>query len=226
MKILVTGAAGYVGSVLTPLLASHGHEVVAIDCNEDRLRRLEAALPFGSHVELYPYSLDDLARKPALFKGVEGVVHLAGVSGDAAAETDPAQTWHVNVESAFAVGRAAKKAGVRRFLFASTAAIYQVPTGHRLQHAILEEDDQPPAESSLGVYARSKLAAERALAELADASFLVILVRKGSLYGYSPVMRWDLALNRVVLDAWRGSSFVLHDHGIVWRPIAHVFDAA
>ncbi len=226
MRILVTGAAGYVGSTLTLLLASRGHEVVAIDCDEDRLRRLQASLPPGSHVELHPYTLDDLAARPALFTRVEGVVHLAGISSDAAAEMDPKLTWRINVDSAVAVGRTAKEAGVRRFLFASTAAVYQVPIGHRLENAILDEDDEPPLQSSLGVYARSKLAAEQELAKLSDANFLVILVRKGSLYGYSPVMRWDLVLNRIVLDAWLGRSFLLHDDGIVWRPIAHVYDAA
>jgi nucleoside-diphosphate-sugar epimerase len=226
VRILVTGAAGYVGSTLTPLLASHGHEVVAIDCDEDRLRRLEAALQSGSHVELHAHTLDDLANKPALFAGVEGVVHLAGISSDAAAELDPELTWHVNVESTAAIGRAAKMAGARRFLFASTAAIYQVPVGRRREHSFLETGHQAAAELLLGVYARSKLAAERQLAELADANFLVVLVRKGSLYGYSPVMRWDLVINRLVLHAWLGRPFLLHDRGVVWRPIAHVYDAA
>ena len=226
MNILVTGAAGYVGSTLAPLLASRGHHVVAVDCDEDRLRRLEASLPSESRVELLSYSLDELATKPKLFSGIEAVVHLAGISSDAAAERDAELTWHVNVDAAVAVGRAAKAAGVRWFLFASTAAIYQVPMGHELEHAVLQEGHQLLLDPPLGVYARSKLAAENALAELADADFLVILVRKGSLYGYSPVMRWDLVINRLVLDAWLGRPFLLHDFGAVWRPIAHVHDAA
>ncbi len=226
MNILVTGAGGYVGSTLTPLLASRGHRVVAVDCDEDRLRRLEASLPSESGVEVHSCTLDELARKPKLLSGIEAVVHLAGISSDAAAERDAELTWHVNVEAAVAVGRAAKTAGVRRFLFASTAAIYQVPMGHQLEQVILHEGHQPPIDPPPGVYVRSKLAAERALADLADANFLVILVRKGSLYGYSPVMRWDLVINRLVLDAWLGRPFLLHDLGAVWRPIAHVHDAA
>ena len=226
MNILVTGAAGYVGSTLTLLLVSRGHRVVAIDCDDDRLRRLEALLPSESRVELLSYTLDELATKPKPFSGIEAVVHLAGISSDADAERDAKLTWHINVEAAVAVGRAAKTAGVRRFLFASTAAIYQVPVGHQLEHAVLQEGHQAPLEPPLGVYAGSKLAAENALAELSDANFLVILVRKGSLYGYSPVMRWDLVINRLALDAWLGRPFLLHDLGAVWRPIAHVHDAA
>lgn len=226
MKVLVTGAAGYVGSTLTPLLASHGHEVTAVDWDEERLRLLAAALPAGSPVTMLPCTLHDLAASPILLSGVEAVVHLAGVSSDAAAEQRPDLTWQVNVSAAIAVARAAKAAGVRRFLFASTAAICQVPTGHRLEHSLLAEDRKPPPEPPLGVYVRSKLAAEAALAGLADASFLVILVRKGSLFGYSPVMRWDLVINRLVLNAWLGRPFLLHDRGMVWRPIAHVDDAA
>ncbi|MGH2373675.1 MAG: NAD-dependent epimerase/dehydratase family protein, partial [bacterium] len=77
-----------------------------------------------------------------------------------------------------------------------------------------------------GVYAQSKLDAEHALFSLRRRGFSVIALRKGSLYGFSPSMRWDLIINRVALNGWLGRPLTLHEFGAVWRPIAHVQDAA
>lgn len=226
MRVLVTGAAGYVGSTLTVWLAARGHRVVAVDSDETRLTRLARFLPVGGGVDFHVCTLDQLTADERLLASAESVVHLAGISSDAAAEQDPERTWHVNVDLTSAVAVAAKAAGVPTFLLASTAAVYQVPSGHRLEDEILTEADEPPLPQPIGTYAQSKRGAERALLALAAQDFRVIILRKGSLYGYSPNMRWDLVINRMALSAWLGRPVVLHDRGAVWRPIAHVEDAA
>ncbi len=225
MTVVVTGAAGYVGSVVTALLASCGHRVVAVDNDERRLRNLMTHVPPIAGVEFYAYTLERLAESPDLLSKTDAVVHLAGISSDAAADRDPELTSYVNVGLATSLAQAARAAGVGKFLLASTAAVCQVPVGHSLEHEMIHEHDCP-LDQPVGVYAQSKLAAEHALARLCDSRFTVIVLRKGSLYGYSPTMRWDLIINQMALNGWLGKTLVLHDFGAVWRPIAHVGDAA
>lgn len=226
MNVLVTGAAGYVGSSLTSSFASRGHSVIAIDNNEGRVQSIARLMLPKDRVKFYTCGLEELAHAPYLLSNVDVVVHLAGISSDAAAEQDVERAWHVNLKLAVDLAQGAKAAGIGKFLFASTVAICQVPVGHRFEHEIVVEEDPPPLAQPMGVYAQSKLAAEQALIRLADTRFKVTVLRKGSLYGYSPVMRWDLIINRMILMAWMGRPLVLHDFGAVWRPIAHVHDAA
>lgn len=225
MIIIVTGAAGYVGSALTNLLLSRGHRVVAIDNDPHRMRQLSMQLR-GSSAEFRRTSLDELSENVALLASADALVHLAGISSDAAAERDADLTWRVNVNSAVALARAAKAAGVPRFLLASTLAISQVPVGSHLESALLDGDKPSGVTRPIGIYAQSKLAAEQAIKRLSDRTFEVTVLRKGSLYGCSLVMRWDLVINKIALAAWSGHPFLLHDRGAVWRPIAHVHDAA
>jgi nucleoside-diphosphate-sugar epimerase len=226
MKLIITGAAGYLGAVLTLRAAGRGHDVVAVDSDRGRLGRLAQANPYSDRIRLVPLNVSDLIADRALMSWADTVVHLAGISSDSDAERDPVYTYLVNVDLTIELARAAKAAGVGTFVLASTAAIYQVPVGHRLEHELLGEAEVPPLGQPIGVYAQSKLEAEEGVRCLADSSFATISLRKGSLYGYSPIMRWDLILNRVVLKAWRGECVLLHDLGAVWRPIVHVSDAA
>lgn len=227
MKILVTGGAGYVGSTLSMGLSEAGHEVLAVDVDPSRIAHMRARTRNKEGSPLWlRLSLDDLLAHRALLGGVDAVVHLAGIASDSLAERDPEATHRVNVDLTVAVARACREAGVKRFLFASTVAIYQVPQGHAREHDLFHEDDLPPLSEPMGVYARSKLAAEQALLQMSDVDFSISVLRKGSLFGSAPVMRWDLVINRTVLAAWRGGPIVLHDLGSVWRPIAHVHDAA
>lgn len=225
MTVVVTGAAGYVGSAVTLLLASCGRRVIAVDNDERRLQSVKAHIPVAADVEFRGCTLDRLAQSPSLLSEAEAVVHLAGISSDAAAERDPELTRHVNVGLATLLGQAARAAGVGRFVLASTAAICQVPVGHSLEHEMIREHSNPLGRP-MGVYAQSKLDAEQALFDLRAHRFAVIALRKGSLYGYSPSMRWDLVINQVVLNGWLKRPLTLHEFGAVWRPIAHVQDAA
>jgi nucleoside-diphosphate-sugar epimerase len=226
MKVVVTGAAGYVGSALAALLASRGHYVIGVDNDARRLASLRRMPALRTAVELHVCGLDELVRTADLLAGADALVHLAGMSSDAAADRDVQATHRINVDLAKDLALASRETGIMRFVLASTAAIYQVPVNHRLEHEIFYETDEPPLGEPVGSYSRSKLDAERALAPLSNERFTVVVLRKGSLYGYSATMRWDLVINRMALNAWLGQPLVLHDLGAVWRPIAHVQDAA
>lgn len=208
MRVLITGGAGYVGSVLVRLLIDRGHLVRVVDSGFFGLEHVDARaeLIYGNILDFDPEWLD----------GIEAVIHLAGLSNDPMAAFSPSLNYLLNAGGAAIVAQAAKDAGVRRFVFGSTCSVYGLDDGEPLTE---EHPTSPPFP-----YAISKLMAERQLECLTDDTFRPIILRKGTVVGWSPRMRFDLVTNTMVKTALVEGKIVVHNPRL-WRPLIDVEDA-
>src|SRR5712691_214089 len=197
MRIVVTGADGYIGRVLARRLGQLGHDVTGFDiglfagCSfEER-----AATWRERRIDVRDVRADDLRR-------IEAVCHLAALSNDPLGAIDPALTREINYEGTLRVARAAKEAGVRRFVFASSCSVY----GRQPDGAAAHEGSP--------------------LAPLTDAHFSPVYLRQATAFGWSERFRFDLVLNNFVGWALATGQVRLLSDGSSWRPIAHVADLA
>lgn len=209
MHVLVTGGAGYIGSVLVPLLISHGYRVRVVDCGMFGFNHLD---PRAEVIEG-----DILDFRMEWLHGVEAVIHLAGLSNDPMAAFSPSLNYLLNAAGTAIVAQYAKAAGVVRFIFGSTCSVY----GLNDRAEVDENENVNPSFP----YAISKLMAERAIACLTDKNFRPIILRKGTVVGWSPRMRFDLVVNAMVKSALTKQRIDVHNPNI-WRPLLDVRDAA
>jgi nucleoside-diphosphate-sugar epimerase len=175
---------------------------------------------FGETSELRPkVALDLRDARPADLAGFDAVVHLAALSNDPIGDLNAGWTYAINLDGTVALARAAKDAGVRRFVFASSCSMYGAAEGD----AALRED--APLRP-LTPYAESKVRAEEALRELADADFAPVAMRNATAYGVSPRLRLDIVLNNLVAWAHTTGAIRLQSDGTSWRPLVHIRDIA
>lgn len=208
MKILVAGGAGYIGSVLVPMLAARGYDVTVVDQLWFGNR-----LPAGTAIQ----QRDVFDLNESDLKGFNQVIFLAGLSNDPMAEYSPALNFVSNAAAPAYLGYIAKRAGVRRFVFAGSCSVY----GYAIDQFY---DEEAPATSSYP-YGISKLQGERSLLQLADDTFSVISLRKGTVCGYSPRMRLDLIVNTMYRAVMEKGEITVNNPAI-WRPIVSIQDAA
>jgi nucleoside-diphosphate-sugar epimerase len=212
MKVLLTGHHGYIGSVCGPLLAEAGHDVVGLDTLFYRGCDLRSA-PARSTSALL---LDVRDVRPADLEGFDAVVHLAALSNDPIGDFSPELTREINYEATVSLARAAREAGVRRFIFASSCSMY----GASAHEAVDESAPLKP----LTVYAESKVRSEEALVALAGADFAPVAMRNATAYGVSARLRVDLVLNNLVAWAHTTGKVRILSDGTPWRPLIHVED--
>lgn len=219
LKVLVAGGAGYVGSVLVRALLNSGYGVSVLDCLYYGIQGIE---DIESDIELFPKDIRD--ADPSMFEGVHAVVNLAGLSNDPTAEFNPELNKELNTDAAIELATSARDAGVRRYVLASTCSIYDVGTATEAEDVLSYEDDMLPWPKA--PYSRSKFAAERGILALAGSTFCPTILRKGTICGVSPRMRYDLVVNTLVKDAILTGVINLHCGGEMWRPLIDVQDVA
>lgn len=219
MKVLITGGAGYVGSVTAQLLLGQGHRVRVLDSLLYGGRALLGLYPCPGF-EFVRGDLRDEAAVQAAVSGVDAVVHLAAIVGDPACAADPGLARAVNLEASRTLLAAARDQGVQRFVFASTCSNY----GKMADPEQLVDEDSPLRPVSL--YAETKVAFEQVLLAAAEPGGLCpTVVRFATVYGISPRMRLDLTVNEFTVELLQKRRLVVFGEQF-WRPYLHVADAA
>ena len=213
MRVLVTGHQGYLGTVMVPILQHAGHDVIGLDTGffADCVLGPAPKDPPGIRVDLRDVTCEHL-------NGIDAVIHLAALSNDPLGALAPQITYDINHLASVRLARAAKAAGVRRFLYASTCSVY----GASSQDLVTEDAPLRP----LTPYAESKVRVEDDVAAIADDSFSPVFLRNATAFGFSPRLRADIVLNNLVGHAMlTGDVRVLSD-GTPWRPLVHARDIA
>jgi len=220
--ILITGGAGYIGSLLTSELLRLGHRVTALD---SLLFGGEAIVPFLHHPNFHFVKTDvtePRAVKDSLktdWSKPDAVIHLAAIVGFPACQAVGKQVaWKYNVESTKLVFEQAADLGVERFVFASTYSNYG-----------LSADGKPVTEESplnpQSLYAETKIASEEFLLSQKDSPTAPLLFRFATLYGLSPRTRFDLIVNQFVLEAFTKRVLIIYQRGYS-RSFVHIRDVA
>ena len=207
MRLLIAGGAGYVGSALIPRLLERGYLVDVVE-----LFWFGNSLPAETGIlnkDLFDVTVDDL-------RDYDQVIFLAGLSNDPMAEYSPSKNFVYNAAAPAYLAYTAKKAGVRRYIYASTCSVY----GYTVNELY---DETQPVSSSFP-YGISKLQGEQAVTNLLDEHFSVIALRKGTISGYSARMRFDLIVNTMFRSALQDGTITINNPSI-WRPILAMEDA-
>lgn len=219
MKLLVTGCAGYVGSVVVHELLSKGHAVTGYD---NLMYGGEAMLGFWSNPAFHFIKGDvrDVSAVRTALAGCDGVVHLAAIVGDPACKRNPELARTTNLDGSMVMIDEARMAGLRRFVFASTCSNYgKMADADRFV-------DESSALSPVSLYAETKVAIENVVTDRARMGDLCgTSLRFSTVYGVSPRMRYDLTVNQFAREAWRDRKLVVFGEQF-WRPYIHVRDMA
>jgi nucleoside-diphosphate-sugar epimerase len=217
--ILVTGGAGYVGSVVVEELLGHGHRVRVLDSLAHG--SVPSLLQVWGHdgFEFVRGDVRDESARAEALAGVGAVVHLAAIVGDPACSREPDLAREVNLEGTHALLDEAERAGVERFVFASTCSNYgKMADSNQLA---TEELELRP----VSLYAETKVAAELEVLGRSNNGLVTSCLRFATVYGASPRMRFDLTVNEFTRDMALAPELVVFGEQF-WRPYIHVRDAA
>jgi nucleoside-diphosphate-sugar epimerase len=213
MNVLVTGHHGYIGSVMTDVLRRAGHAVTGLDTF------LYDGCTFGDDAPALPAIRKDVRDvEPDDLRGFDAVVHLAALSNDPLGCLDEACTLDINHVGSVRLAQAAKRAGVTRFLFASSCSLYGA-AGDRLL-------DETAAFNPITAYGTSKVLVESDVSKLAADGFSPTFLRNATAYGTSPRLRTDVVVNNLMGLAYTTGEVAVQSDGTPWRPLVHVQDIA
>jgi len=206
--VLVSGGMGYIGTTLVPMLQRADYDVKVVD-----------SLWFGDNLgaSCRKVIADVRNINKDWLESIDAVIHLAGFSSDPMAEADPMANYVVNAAATAHLAQVTKEMGIRKFVQASSCSVYGFVTGK-----LLTEEFEPKPQFP---YAISKLMAERALLSFADESFTPVILRMGTVGGYSPRMRLDLVINAMTANGIAKKKILVHNPSL-WRPLVDVRDVA
>lgn len=214
MKILVTGGGGYIGSILIRLLLERGYKVKCLDRFFFGKESLNDVIG-DKNLEIVQ---DDVRYfEPSIFEGIDGVIDMAALSNDPAGELNQEKTMDINYRGRARVAKLAKKHGVKRYVLASSCSIYGFAEGML--------DEKSPI-NPLTTYAKANYHAEQDTLPLADKNFTVTALRQATVYGLSPRMRFDLAINGMVMGFYKNGKIPILRDGNQWRPFVHLKDTS
>jgi dTDP-4-amino-4,6-dideoxygalactose transaminase/nucleoside-diphosphate-sugar epimerase len=215
-RILVTGGAGYLGTILCKKLLEKGYEVRAFDrllFGSEPVKHLEEEKGF----DLVKGDITRLDEHPTLFEGIAGVIHLAGLANDPSCDLRREMTERVNYRATMNLASRAKERGIRPFIFASSCSVYGAGVGELKETSPLRP---------VSLYAEVKVRTEQDLNAMAGDSFHPVHMRQATLFGLSPRMRFDLAVNVMVLHGTLNKKIYVLGGGKQWRPFLHIEDSA
>ncbi|WP_200305794.1 NAD-dependent epimerase/dehydratase family protein [Paracraurococcus ruber] len=216
MRVLMTGHLGYIGTVAVPLFQEGGHEVTG--CDTDLYRACTFGKDLGPAGGIRNLGLDIRDVTADHLRGFDAVVHYGGIPNDPLGDLDPEVTMQINTEATVSLARAAKAAGVPRFVFSSSCSNYGAAGENFL--------DEQGAFNPVTAYGRSKVAAEKGLLPLADDRFSPVLMRSATAFGVSPRLRFDLVINNLTAWACATGDILLKSDGTPWRAVVHIEDIA
>jgi len=207
MKILVTGACGYKGTVLVPKLLTRGHEVVAFDI-----------MWFGNYLKPHPklkIVKGDVRDIDTIdLDGIDAIVHLSSIANDPCGDLDPKLTWEVSALATMQLADKAVRKGVKRFVYASSGSVY----GIKDEPQVTEDLELKP----ISEYNKTKMVAERVLLSYAN-DMVVQIIRPATVCGYSPRMRLDVSVNMLTMQALAKRRITVFG-GQQTRPNIHIDD--
>jgi nucleoside-diphosphate-sugar epimerase len=211
MRILVTGHNGYIGTVLTPMLLGHGHEVIGLDTNLYETCTFTGVVP---SIDTIKKDVRDVQNHDV--EGFDAIIHLAGLSNDPLGDYRPELTEEINEKASIRLAWMAKRAGVKRFVFASSCSNYGAGGADFLT--------EKAAFNPVTPYGLSKVRVEAALSKMADENFSPTYLRASTAYGVSPRLRFDLVANNLTAWAFTTGRVYIKSDGTPWRPIVHIED--
>lgn len=209
MRILVTGACGYKGTILVPKLLAAGHDVIGFDI-----------MWFGNFLQPHPRlrivkgdvrNIDDVP-----LDGVEAIIHLSSVANDPCGDLDPKLTWEISCLATMQLADRAARRGIRHFIFASSASVY----GIKEEPLVTEDLELLP----ISDYNKTKMVAERVLLSYSN-QMSIQIIRPATVCGYSPRMRLDVSVNMLTMQALTREHITVFG-GSQMRPNIHIEDIA
>ncbi len=215
--VLVTGGAGYIGSTLVKKLLAKDYQVKVFD------KLIFGKEPISEFVDKIELIKGDVRKlPPKILNDVYAVIHLAGFSTEPTSQYDPRLTDLINHIATESIAKKARQKGIKRFIYASTCSVYFTLNTPLVPPLYKETDPINPISS----YSITKRCSEQVLWAMTGKDFQPTIFRKGTVYGYSPRMRYDLVFNSFVKDAFSKHLLTVDAGGEIWRPMIDIEDVA